>query len=444
MNKPILVIRGNDICFLGIIKSLSKSNIPFETITFTWNKAKKWWSEESTFFKKNIIIENPFSCPEIALNQLISHGKNIIDKWGEPLLTLPSSDTNLMFFMDNEEELNPYYRLIGDKKFNSFRSDVANKYSCFKILSEGCSNLCPKTVECKNINDISTAIKDLKYPTIFKPTTKDYGQSFYAKYRGMKAVESKDSIDLKTKIVDCINSNFEIIIQEKVLFDKAEDEIPFYAYVDKNHNIRMAATGIKELIQPYPFGTANILRLSWHPELLPIAQKVVKKLKWRGIIMIEFIRDKKDSKWKVIEINIRPWLFIGFYELFGLKYLSLLYQDWQNLLDNFDGRIIFPSKEVLFNSPIHVDIGGIVNFGENIIKTGNLEKSFLKFYHLLQKYSNAITYPYYDPKDQKLARKYLKNIFISENLRNDIPYNFENYFFNPEKITKLTDKKIII
>ena len=90
--------------------------------------------------------------------------------------------------------------------------------------------------------------------------------------------------------------------------------------------------------------------------------------------MIEFIRDKKDSKWKVIEINIRPWLFIGFYELFGLKYLSLLYQDWQNLLDNFDGTTIFPSKEVLFNSPIHVDIGGIINFGENIISAWDKDK----------------------------------------------------------------------
>lgn len=238
-------------------------------------------------------------------------------------------------------------------------------------------------------------------------------------------------------MIDCINCNFDLVVQEKVIFDKVEDEIPFYAYVDKNQNIRIAATGIKELIQPYPFGTTNILRLSWHKELLPIALEVVKKLRWRGIIMIEFIRDKRNKKWKVIEINLRPWLFIGFYELFGLKYLATLYDDWNENLKEFDGNIICPSKEIIEKSPIHVDINGIIDNWKNKKPLNNNSENFDIFYYWLRKYSNFITYPYFDFDDQDLAIKNISKIFSNNNF---FQGDLEKYFFNPSSLKNLTEE----
>ncbi len=436
--KPIVVLRGNDICFHGITKSLAKSGIPFITVVFTWDGAKSWWSEESRFYKSDIKISNPFTHPNEALLQLIKNGENLISEWGEPLLTLPSSDTNLMFFLNNEKELNPYFRLMGDSEFTSFRNDVGHKYNCYEILSSKNSKLCPKTKRCKSKKDIDTILKEIQYPAIFKPSTKDYGQSFYAKYKGSKAIECNNKEELKNNLIDCINSNFELIVQEKVIFDRVEDEIPFYAYVDQKHNIRIAATGIKELIQPYPFGTANILRLSWHPELLPIAEKVVKKLRWRGILMIEFIRDKKDKKWKVIEINLRPWLFIGFYELFGLKYLGTLYDDWNQNLKEFDGKIICPSKEIIKKSPIHVDINGIIKNWQKQIPINKNSENFDFFYNWLKKYSDFITYPYFDFDDQDPAIRNLSEIFSNNN--NLVQGNIEKYFFNPSLLKNLTEE----
>jgi hypothetical protein len=62
-----------------------------------------------------------------------------------------------------------------------------------------------------------------------------------------------------------LNDGFDIIVQEKVVFDTVYDEIPFYLYADANGKIRMAANGIKELIDPFPFGTAIVLRFAWLP-----------------------------------------------------------------------------------------------------------------------------------------------------------------------------------
>ena len=435
--KPIVVFRGNDICFHGITKSLAKSGIPFITVLFTWEGAKTWWSENSKFYKSDIKISNPFCHPNEALLELIKNGKNLISKWGEPLLTLPSSDTNLMFLLNNENYLSPYFKLMGDAEFNSYRNDVAHKYTCFEILSSENSNLCPITKRCRKLNDIDPLLKEIPYPAIFKPSTKDYGQSFYSRYKGSKAIECKNKLELKNNLIDCIYNDYDLVVQEKVIFDKVEEEIPFYAYVDQKHNIRIAATGIKELIQPYPFGTANILKLTWHEELLPIAQVVVKKLRWRGIIMIEFIRDKKDNQWKVIEINLRPWLFIGFYELFGLNYLETLYDDWNNSLKEFDGNIICPSKEIIRKKPIHVDINGIINHWNNQNKINKNYEDFASFYDWLKEYSNLITYPYFDIDDKEPAIKNLSEIFSSN--KNFFQSNIEKYFCNPSLLNNLTE-----
>ena len=75
--KPIVVFRGNDICFHGITKSLAKSGIPFITVLFTWEGAKTWWSENSKFYKSYIKISNPFCHPNEALLELIKNGNGI-------------------------------------------------------------------------------------------------------------------------------------------------------------------------------------------------------------------------------------------------------------------------------------------------------------------------------------------------------------------------------
>ncbi len=443
---PAIVFRGNDICFLGIIRSLAKSGIPHRSVIFTWPGAKTWWSEKSDFYNKDILISNPFTDPFLALDELIRAGKQLLSKWGQPLLAIPSSDTNLMFLLDNEEILSPYFTLMGDKKFTSYRNDVAHKYQCFKLLSESPLNLCPATFHCKKASDISDIIKKISYPAIFKPSTKDYGQSFYVNYKGLKAVECETQNDLCTGLNDCMRKGFDIIAQEKVLFDRVEDEIPFYAYVDRDHNIRMAATGIKELIQPYPFGTATILKLSWHPELLSIAQEVVRSLRWRGIIMIEFIRDKRDGCWKVIEINVRPWLFVGFYERFGLNYPAMLYRDWQFGLESYEDKIVCPSEKILSMSPIHIDLQRLyINFEEEQLE-GVFNSGITGLSTWLKQFSFCITEAYFDPADQRAGLEPLKEIFIKVGLFPSAISDLSELFFdtsalkNPTALHSLENK----
>ena len=393
---PVIVFRASDICYLGIIRSLGKLGLPFESVTFTWPSADSWWSEES-IFSKNIVnysIPNPYEFPQDALFSLVEVGKKLFDKWKIPLLAIPSSDTNLMFLLDHEAELSKYFCLMGDKNFASYRRDIVNKATCSQALQAFSSHLVPRSIGCNDLSDVDHVSQYINYPCVYKPATKDYSQSFYSMHNGSKAIECYTPDELKAGLKKSLSSGYELIIQEKIDFDRVEDEIPFYAYVDSSGAIKMASTGVKELIQPYPFGTANILRLSWHQELFSIASEVVSALQWRGILMIEFIKDKRDGCWKVIEVNTRPWLFIGFYERFGLNYLRLLYDDW--LYQTVPETCILPSSEILNLSPIHFDLGGIKKYSTKSFWgsiSNDLPHSLLNW---LYSYSSAITHTYYD------------------------------------------------
>ena len=129
------------------------------------------------------------------------------------------------------------------------------------------------------------------------------------------------------------------------------DEVPFYLYADARGEILMASNGIKEVIEPFPFGTAILLRLAWYPELLEAAKTVVNALSYRGILMIEFVRDQRDGNWKVIEVNPRHWLFNGFYAQQGLSYTATLAKD---IRGEVSSSLIVPDASVL--GKVHVDL----------------------------------------------------------------------------------------
>lgn len=351
---PIVVLRSNDCCFLGIVRSCVAAGHRVVPIVYDWPGSGPWYSEHSDLVKAPLRIPNPYGDPAGALAAMIEIGRSLLAVWRERLMVVPSSDTNLMFLVDHHAALAPYFRLAGGRAFDEARMDVVRKDSAASLLAEARIPI-PRTWACLKPSDIHSIADQVSYPCIYKPVTKDYGQTFYSRHGGLKAIECSEREELVERLAEETSRGFELVVQEKVEFRSNEEEIPFYLYSDREFRIRMAATGIKEKIQPYPYGTATVLRLSWHEELLPIAQRVVEALSWRGILMIEFIRDATDGVWKVIEVNARPWLCVDFYRRSGMNFLDLLYRDWRD--EPLGGQdVIRPSSQMLDGSPVHVSL----------------------------------------------------------------------------------------
>lgn len=351
---PLLVLRANDVCYLGSLRSCGAAGVDAAAVEYSWPGAGPWYSAHSRWVTSPATMSNPHGDREQALRDLITVATGIRETTGARPLAVPSSDTNLMFLLDHAQALEPHLRMMGSPDHERGRPDVVGKDSCARLLEAGGVAI-PQTFACLAPEDVDPIVEVVPYPCIYKPRTKDYGQTFYARHDGEKAVCVDTRDDLRARLHHELSSGFELVVQERVFFDSAHEEIPVYVYVDEHHRIRMAATAVKHTIQPYPYGTATVLYLTWHPELLEHAQRVARALRWRGILMIEFIRDKKDGRWKVIEVNGRPWLFVDFFRRFGFNYLQYLHEDLHGRSSTWP-ELRVPSPEVLASQPVHVSL----------------------------------------------------------------------------------------
>lgn len=148
--------------------------------------------------------------------------------------------------------------------------------------------------------------------------------------------------DLKIEI----GKGYELIVQEKIEFGSIEQEVSCYAYIDKDGNIRAISGQHKIIEYPHPYGTGVASVPFYKNEFLDIVKKIARAYKWRGFLGIEFMKNKKDNKWNVIEINLRPWLSIDFQASLGFNYIEMLYQDYYGF---------FPVFEILISLQKYLD-----------------------------------------------------------------------------------------
>jgi predicted ATP-grasp superfamily ATP-dependent carboligase len=324
-----VVLRSNDVCFLGICRALAHAGATVVPVTYSWEGAGPWHSDKSLHVRVPYRINNPHEDHERAAEELLSLGRRLMLDFGARPLLVPSSDTNIAFFLLHEARLREYFDFLGGVDWRSARADVVDKFSCDETLREA-GVPTPHTLRCFDENDLSRlTLREGNY--IYKPALKDTGQRFYAAHAGAKCVDLQRD-RFREQLRSELNQGFPLVVQEKLDIKSSHDEIPIYCYVDAAHRVHGLTGAYKAQLDPEPFGTATRLELVQADQHLKLAQTVARALKWRGLLMIELIFDRASGKHLVIEVNTRPWLLIDFWRRSGLNYLELLHRDRQGTL----------------------------------------------------------------------------------------------------------------
>ena len=354
-NRPrVVLLRNNDYCFLGALRGLSEAGARVLSVIWDWEGAGPWISSHSKHFRDVEEIPNPHTDEAGAAAAFAEIGRRLFSEENERTMVIASSDTGLMFLQNHWDSFKDYFRMMGHSSFEDSRYDCLDKGQCLEQLkADDCA--IPMTMSVRSRADVVSVTRNMVFPCVYKPAVKDYGQTFYRTHSMSKAIECADPKELEQALYREVDAGFELVVQEKILFDSPYEEIPFYLYADEHHEIRLASTAIKDSIRPFPFGTATVLRLDWEAELLPHAQRVVKALKWRGLLMIEFIRDRKDGQWKVVEINVRPWLFNDFFRQSGFDYLGYLVEDLRGELSR-KPQLVAPLSTAWARQHVHIDL----------------------------------------------------------------------------------------
>lgn len=387
---PVVVIRSNDHCFLDILRSCGTEGIPVIPVVFSWEGAGEWFSEKSKYYAKPVVVRNPAEDAAKTKQELLTLGKKLYEKYKSKLLIIPSSDTSLIFLQENFEEFKKYFYQMGHDDFEDSCIRELSKAGFAELMEENGIKI-PKTYSVEKAEDIEKVAKITTYPCIYKPSLKDVGNTFQRLHKQSKAIECKDSEVLKENLKQELQNGYKLIVQEKIKFDRLEDEISIYAYSDKAGNVTMLSGLHKVVEYPKPYGTGVVCKQYVKKELIPMAKRVMQALRWHGFVCIEFMKDSQTNEWVVIEVNLRPWLSIYFQGFLGFNYVAQLYKEiyCEKTESETNEELVISCN----NNFLMLDIAQFIK--EEITKTKNLEKALIEVISFIRTNLGKCIFSYY-------------------------------------------------
>jgi D-aspartate ligase len=157
------------------------------------------------------------------------------------------------------------------------------------------------------------------------PQSAPSGQGSFDKIFGEKAVRVRTRDELSRAVREARRHGFEVIVQEEIQGPiSALASIGIYASED---GIAAAFTSRKLSQVPPDFGDGLVVRAADVPELVPLAERVVRHVGFRGLADIEFKQDPKTGDYVLLDINPRPWLWINLPTACGVNLPYAAYLD---------------------------------------------------------------------------------------------------------------------
>jgi predicted ATP-grasp superfamily ATP-dependent carboligase len=146
----------------------------------------------------------------------------------------------------------------------------------------------------------------------------------------MKVFVAKSNEELKNGYNRAIAKNHAMMIQE-IIPGGVNEMHGFNAYYDHNH-IPIGKFMYKRIREwPHNYGNGCLIENIQLPELEEIITPLIKKIKYYGIVDVEFKKDYRDGLFKIIEINTRFWMQNSFPTRCGINLPYIAYCDAVNI-----------------------------------------------------------------------------------------------------------------
>ena len=301
MNKiPAVVIPADRPAALGIARSLGRRGIQVYGV----DSNPRAIGMVSRYLKA-CPLPNCDDSDENRLKFLVDLGKKLEDK----AVLYPLRDDDVILCSRERSELQKYYLYVMPS--HDTVMNLVTKDGLYH-LGQTCEIPTPRIYIPNDIAHLESIADSLPFPVILKPVfspswlrpeiislLRDNPLSNPSKVALCRNVEELRQTYLKVASYDK-----RMIIQE-VIAGEDERLAYFCFYID--HQSRPLATfaGRKLRLLPVGFGSATYVRSFYDPDLEEVSFKLLSRSKYVGLGGIEFKKDPRDEKYKLIEFNAR-------------------------------------------------------------------------------------------------------------------------------------------
>ena len=292
-------------------------------------------------------------------------------------IILPTRDSVVYTLSKNKSFLEQYYK-IPTPEWDIVKY-AYNKKLTYK-LAEKLGIPIPKTYYPDNVDDAIKISKNIEFPCILKPAVM---HKLYDTTRSklIKVLGKDDLIESYKKLTHIIPPS-EILIQE-IIGGLPANLFSFGSFIS-NESIGYIIANRKRQI-PMDFGVGStFVESASVVELKEFSLRLLKEIGYYGFSEVEFVKDPRDEKYKLLEINSRSWKWITITEQnnFGLVPLVCKWQHGiggRQKLNNDPASVLSNIKWIHFWQDLFVSLKEILKGNLSIgeyLKTLRGKKEF--------------------------------------------------------------------
>lgn len=286
-SAPPAVVMGGSVNGLSFVRSLGRRGIP--TLLLDSDSLIGMY----TRFGKALILPDPEKNNEVWMNLLLGIGKKLT----RPGVIFVTSDVHALFLARNEESLSRYYRFLTPDI--ETQDKIVNKRDQYTIAREAGIPI-PETYFPESPEDIDRIKDEIPYPCILKSYKSHLGKKKIAK----KVLVVESQSDLSRFFSEYATDEIGFMVQE--IIPGGDDQLYGYLAMWDSDSREFAWLTKRKLRQSPPlYGDGSLQITVDAPEVRKLSVELLERFKYRGFAGVEFKYDKRDSTFKLMEINPR-------------------------------------------------------------------------------------------------------------------------------------------
>jgi len=302
---PGAIVLGGNFVGLGVVRSLGSKGVPVWVVD---SDSSKSIAQFSRYTKRFIVAdEDPV---ELLLREGARHG---LDGW----VVFPVSDEYVEAVSDNHDVLGRMYRLATPPtSVTRFALDKRLTYSRAAALGIAA----PRTWTADRPEDVEN---DVEFPAILKPAVNHH---FFPK-TNVKALPIDNRTELRARFAQMARyiDPAEILIQERIP-GSGENQFSFCAAC-KNGQVYATLVARRRRQYPVDFGNASsFVETTSQPIVERDGRRFLESVGFDGMVEVEFKFDPRDGRYKILDVNPRPWGWHTLGRAVGVDFAHLTWQ----------------------------------------------------------------------------------------------------------------------